>query len=55
MFPLFRAEQGCRELSRAGADVRLRVIPDLSHAYPREENHAILKWFDPTLAGQDPS
>ncbi|HOS97288.1 MAG TPA: phospholipase [Deltaproteobacteria bacterium] len=55
MFPLFRAEQGCRELSKAGADVRLRVVPDLSHAYPREENHAILKWFDPTLAGQGPS
>lgn len=51
MFPLARAEQGCRALSKAGADVRLRVIPDLSHAYPREENDVILQWFDPSLKG----
>lgn len=50
MFPLRRAMAGCRELSSAGADVRLRIIPDLSHAYPREENRAILSWFDSSLS-----
>jgi len=47
MFPVARASRACEALSRAGADVRLRIVPDLSHAYPREENDAILKWFDP--------
>lgn len=46
MFPAGRAAKACEELSKAGADVRLRIVPDLSHAYPREENDAILKWFD---------
>jgi phospholipase/carboxylesterase len=55
MFPVGRAVQGCRDISRAGADVRLKVIPDLSHAYPREENDAILTWFDPDLALTQPS
>lgn len=50
MFPLNRAVRSCEDLSRAGADVRLRVVPDLSHAYPREENGAILEWFDRGLA-----
>jgi phospholipase/carboxylesterase len=50
MFPMSRAVQACKEISLAGADVRLKVVPDLSHAYPREENDAILRWFDPALA-----
>ena len=50
MFPVNRSVQACRDLLRAGADVKLKVVPDLSHAYPREENGAILKWFDPGLA-----
>jgi phospholipase/carboxylesterase len=50
MFPVSRAVKACKEISSAGADVRLKVVPDLSHAYPREENDAILRWFDPTLA-----
>lgn len=45
MFPVGRAARACEDLSKAGADVRLRIIPDLSHAYPREENDAILRWF----------
>jgi phospholipase/carboxylesterase len=50
MFPVGRAVKACKELSSAGADVRLKVVPDLSHAYPREENDAILRWFEPSLA-----
>jgi hypothetical protein len=34
----------------SGADITLRVIDDLSHTYPREENDRILKWFEPELA-----
>ena len=45
MFPAARAARACEDLSKAGADVRLRIIPDLAHAYPREENDAILRWF----------
>jgi phospholipase/carboxylesterase len=50
MFPVSRAIQACKEISSAGAEVRLKIVPDLSHAYPREENDAILRWFDPALA-----
>jgi phospholipase/carboxylesterase len=49
MFPVSRAVQACRALREAGADVVLKVIRDLSHAYPREENGGILAWFDPAL------
>ncbi|MDD5171364.1 MAG: hypothetical protein PHN75_21290 [Syntrophales bacterium] len=49
MFAVSRAVQACRDLSLAGADVKLKVLPDLAHAYPREENDAILSWFDPSL------
>ena len=37
-------------IKTTGADITLRVIDDLSHTYPREENDGILKWFDPGLA-----
>ena len=50
MFPLERAIRGCTDLRNAGVDVRLRIVKDLAHAYPREENAAILNWFDPSLA-----
>jgi phospholipase/carboxylesterase len=49
MFPVHRAIQGCKELSASGADVKLHIIQDLAHAYPREENAAILSWFDPSV------
>jgi phospholipase/carboxylesterase len=50
MFPAGRAARACEELSRAGAEVRLKIVPDLAHAYPREENSAILGWFAPDPA-----
>jgi phospholipase/carboxylesterase len=50
MFPCERAKTGARMLAMAGADVTLHVIPDLYHAYPGEQNDAILNWFDPGLA-----
>lgn len=46
IFPAGRAVQACRLLQQAGADVKLKMIEDLSHTYPREANDAILKWFD---------
>lgn len=45
IFPVARTIQACRYLQQAGADIELRVIGDLSHAYPREANDAILNWF----------
>ncbi|HQG30386.1 MAG TPA: hypothetical protein PLA83_00540 [Deltaproteobacteria bacterium] len=50
MFPAVRARQGYTALLQAGADVGLKVIPDLAHAWPAEENGAVLSWFDPGLA-----
>lgn len=51
MFRLEVAQRGARLLEQAGADVTLRVVHDLSHTYPREENRNILAWFDPCLPG----
>jgi phospholipase/carboxylesterase len=53
MFPVQTAEAAAEELARAGADVTLRIIDDLSHTYPREENDRILGWFDARLALPD--
>jgi len=50
MFPVGRAVHACRQLKDAGADVALTVVHDLSHAYPREQNSGILRWFDPDPA-----
>ncbi|MBN2297693.1 MAG: hypothetical protein JXM72_03825 [Deltaproteobacteria bacterium] len=50
MFPLDRAVKGCTDLRNAGFDVKLHIVKDLAHAYPREKNADILKWFDPSLA-----
>ena len=50
MFPVQNARSAAAALGTIGADVTLRVIEDLSHTYPREENDGILKWFDPGLA-----
>lgn len=49
MFPVQLAQAARDALGEAGATVRYHEIPDLAHAYPREENAAILEWFDPTL------
>ena len=50
MFPVERARQDYTILKTAGADITLRVIDDLSHAYFREQNDRILIWFDSSLA-----
>ncbi len=50
MFPVATAQMARDALQAAGARLVYREIEDLSHAYPREENDAILRWFDPRLA-----
>ncbi len=45
IFPAKRTVQSCRYLLQAGADIKLEMIEDLSHAYPREANAVILDWF----------
>jgi phospholipase/carboxylesterase len=50
MFPWQYAKAGAQRLAQAGADVTLRIVPDLYHAYPGEQNDGILSWFDPGLA-----
>jgi phospholipase/carboxylesterase len=50
LFPIALAHIARDELTRAGADLTYREIPDLSHTYPRDENAKILDWFDPALA-----
>jgi len=53
MFPVETAEEAADALAKAGADLTLRIIEDLSHTYPREENDGILTWFDARLALPD--
>ena len=50
MFPVSQARRDCEQLQNAGAVITFTEIEDLSHTYPREQNAAILEWFDPTLA-----
>jgi len=50
MFPVSVARMARDALGDCGADLVYREIADLSHAYPREANDAILAWFDPRLA-----
>jgi len=45
MFPVAMAEQAAETLAEAGARATLRVVDDLSHTYPRDENAAMLDWF----------
>ncbi|MFQ5382127.1 MAG: phospholipase [Dehalococcoidia bacterium] len=45
MFPVDFAHIASAALTRAGAKVILRAIPDLSHTYPRDENPKIMRWF----------
>jgi phospholipase/carboxylesterase len=49
LFPIALARLARDELQRAGAALTYREIEDLSHTYPREQNGAILEWFDPAL------
>ncbi len=46
IFPLSYAVEAEKKLIAAGVNMKLKVIRDLSHAYPREENSAILNWFE---------
>lgn len=50
MFPVDAARMTNETLVAAGADVTLRIIDGLSHAYARSQNQALLAWFDPRLA-----
>jgi phospholipase/carboxylesterase len=50
LFPIALARLARDELQNAGADLVYREIEDLSHTHPRDENDAILRWFDPALA-----
>ncbi len=45
MFPAVRAKEGHKALLGSGADITLKIITDLAHSYPREENRSILAWF----------
>ena len=53
MFPVQIAVNGHHALQRAGVEAMLRVVKDLSHTYPRDENDGILTWFDSELALSD--
>lgn len=55
MFPVDTARAAYDQLLAVGADVTYREVVDLSHTYPRDENDAILRWFDPGLALSDAS
>lgn len=46
IFPVSWTVQACQNLQQSGADIKLRVIEDLSHTYPREANDTILRWFE---------
>ena len=50
MFPVQIARMAAESLRDAGADLTFREIEDLSHTYPREENAAIVRWWNPALA-----
>jgi phospholipase/carboxylesterase len=45
MFPVATARGAQRTLTAAGAKVLYREIANLSHAYPRDENSAMLDWL----------
>jgi phospholipase/carboxylesterase len=45
MFPAEIARQAEQALGQAGAKVLYREVADLSHAYPRDVNAALLDWF----------
>ena len=46
LFPVTYAHFTRDLLVEAGADLRYRELPELSHTYPRSENAAILAWFE---------
>ena len=54
LFPVGYAHMTRDFLAEAGADLTYRELPELSHAYPRSENDAILTWFE-THCGRPPT
>jgi phospholipase/carboxylesterase len=50
LFPIAYAHLTRDVLLEAGADLRYRELPELSHTYPRSENGAILSWFEDRCA-----
>jgi phospholipase/carboxylesterase len=46
LFPVAYAHLTRDVLTEAGAALTYRELPELSHAYPRSENDAILSWFE---------
>ncbi|TMA82601.1 MAG: phospholipase [Deltaproteobacteria bacterium] len=50
LFPVTYAHFTRDLLVEAGADLRYRELPELSHTYPRSENAAILAWFEDCCA-----
>jgi len=53
LFPVAYAHLTRDVLTKAGAALTYRELPELSHAYPRSENDAILSWFE--ALGDPPS
>jgi phospholipase/carboxylesterase len=49
MFPIETAYMAQSELEAAGANLTFRAIDGLSHTYARNENAALLDWFNPAL------
>ncbi len=49
MFLLKQAQRDAGTLEQRGAHVTLRIVHDLSHTYPRDENGRLLTWFDPSM------
>ena len=50
LFPIAYAHLTRDVLLEAGADLRYRELPELSHTYPRSENGVILSWFEDRCA-----
>jgi len=46
LFPVGLARLAYETLSKAGAAIEYRELPELSHTYPRSENVRILRWFE---------
>ena len=45
MFPVSVARTANRTLAAAGAKITYREIPNLAHAYPRDEQPNVLDWW----------
>ena len=50
IFPVSYAVLAGKKLLGAGAGLQQKIVRDLSHTYPTEENSAILQWFEESSA-----